>query len=826
MGFISPNLAGMGSSAPPPAPPETAPKDQPQQTETIESLSARIKDKYPDYGAVDDRELVRRVIAKHPEYQTRLAGTELQRLTPGGAAPPAEQPGFLSQAADVVGNQVKGIAAESVKPWTALHEGYEGYERAREGGASIPRSLAFGGVKAANASGILDPIKDASEIPDRYNAYKGTLGKVGAGLYAGVAPTAAKATGVDLPGMEEAARTGNKTGVAAQAAVPAGEAVAAEATRIPAVQRVTSQIAGAVNPARDAAADAIARPTLSRPIAKVRTDRIYGHSPETAIVKENVSTAPQAVAKMQEVGQTLSDQLNRYPNVTIDNARIIRQTAQQFIDDATKHGKPEVANAVARARDAYLNQQQWGNLNRTPRATAEFKSNLYGEIKFRGGDDAATTADNFRRATASRLRDEINRATNDPKIVELNQRYGDLASARDTMQRQSDARTDKGITERVNTSLAERGTRGAAQLIGRQYEPLPNNAAVTAANATAARRGIPPTGTPTGPQLQPQPARTGTAAWNRTTNIAGQQATIPSQVTPRELPAQSSPMRGRPAPSSTGEIRDMPGRVRDRVIIPDKSGPLARNANQEYREPQPTFVKRGPREKPFEKAPEKPPQQAAKPAPKVQAQPAEAPKPKAQVSPIKPKVEPENPGTPQDLQKRIDTLRSQRNRTNDSTKYAALDKKYKAAMDEFYKNRKEPEEKEEAVAPAPKQSRTATFDSLPKDDQEWISNYAKEIGHMPQSLREQEMSDLQKYGEQGTLLKERIAMQHLERQKNGAEAEPGNERALGGASGEAARQERESSQQRRERQLRRIKPDRESPISYRDRPKTAREQTS
>src|ERR1700723_4687122 len=151
MGFISPNLAGMGSSAPPPAPPETAPKDQPQQTETIESLSARIKDKYPDYGAVDDRELVRRVIAKHPEYQTRLAGTELQRLTPGGAAPPAQQPGFLSQAADVVGNQVKSIDAATVKPWTAMHEGYTGYENARGAGQSVPQSLAYGGVKGAKA---------------------------------------------------------------------------------------------------------------------------------------------------------------------------------------------------------------------------------------------------------------------------------------------------------------------------------------------------------------------------------------------------------------------------------------------------------------------------------------------------------------------------------------------------------------------------------------------------------------------------------------------------------------------------------------------------
>ena len=49
--------------------------------ETVDSLAARIKSKYPDYASIDNGELVHRIIQKYPEYQNHLSTDELQRLT-------------------------------------------------------------------------------------------------------------------------------------------------------------------------------------------------------------------------------------------------------------------------------------------------------------------------------------------------------------------------------------------------------------------------------------------------------------------------------------------------------------------------------------------------------------------------------------------------------------------------------------------------------------------------------------------------------------------------------------------------------------------------
>src|SRR5579872_1864680 len=61
-------------------------QDQGFQTETVDSLAGKIKAKYPDYAGVDNAELVHRTIQKYPEYQTRLSGQELQRLSGGKPA--------------------------------------------------------------------------------------------------------------------------------------------------------------------------------------------------------------------------------------------------------------------------------------------------------------------------------------------------------------------------------------------------------------------------------------------------------------------------------------------------------------------------------------------------------------------------------------------------------------------------------------------------------------------------------------------------------------------------------------------------------------------
>lgn len=76
-----------------------------------------------------------------------------------------------------------------------------------------------------------------------------------------------------------------------------------------------------------------------------------------------------------------------------------------------------------------------------------------------------------------------------------------------------------------------------------------------------------------------------------------------------------------------------------------------------------------------------------------------------------------------------------------------------------------------AAKPLSKTSRTPTFDSLAKEDQDWISRYAQEIEHMPQALREPEEAALKKYGE-GIGNKERLALQLREQQGGSAARTP------------------------------------------------------
>ena len=59
----------------------------PPQNETVDSLAAKIKAKYPQYGQVDNQQLVSKIIAKYPQYKSALAPGALGPSTP---ATPAE----------------------------------------------------------------------------------------------------------------------------------------------------------------------------------------------------------------------------------------------------------------------------------------------------------------------------------------------------------------------------------------------------------------------------------------------------------------------------------------------------------------------------------------------------------------------------------------------------------------------------------------------------------------------------------------------------------------------------------------------------------------
>lgn len=126
---------------------------------------------------------------------------------------------------------------------------------------------------------------------------------------------------------------------------------------------------------------------------------------------------------LDKVPKALDERLKQYVSKTIDNGEIIRDTAQQFIDRANKHGRPGVAKAVAQVRDAYTNPELWGNLDRSPHATAAFKTEVYGHIWYGWPNGETSALNDFRRALAENLAKGITCATNDPKIAKLNRRY-------------------------------------------------------------------------------------------------------------------------------------------------------------------------------------------------------------------------------------------------------------------------------------------------------------------------------------------------------------------------------------------------------------------
>lgn len=428
-----------------------------------------------------------------------------------GAPPEEDKEGFFSHAADVVGKQISGLGSTITSSVTGP---IDAYQKSRAAGHGVLNSFLAGAGTAAEKS--LDPLGVEEGVT------KGTLDTATGGyakrraegynpVYAAAAPTLAPAVGVNLSAMEDAASKGQTKAVAAEAAVPAAEVLAGEASRIPAVQKLARPFTRAVEGARDTLSEAVTRPTLSRSFSKKMADDVYGHSPERAVVKENVRTSAQAEAKMKDVGQKLSDQLNTHAGKNVDVESIVKNRAHQFRDEALKEQTDNpAAKAIDNIADAML-KKQGASPNMSPRAAAEMKSYLYSKSKFNAldGPDIATGKE-FQKQVAADIRDEINKVTNDPKIKELNQRYGDLASARDTMYRQEIARTDKGMATNAKNVLAERGTRKVAQFIGTQYEPQPPPY-VPGPGATKPRRpGLPPSGgTPPGPGITRQNPPTG-----------------------------------------------------------------------------------------------------------------------------------------------------------------------------------------------------------------------------------------------------------------------------------------------------------------------------
>jgi hypothetical protein len=159
------------------------------------------------------------------------------------------------------------------------------------------------------------------------------------------------------------------------------------------------------------------------------------------------------------------------------------------------------------------------------------------------------------------------------------------------------------------------------------------------------------------------------------------------------------------------------------------------------------------------------------------------------------------------LSDQVQDLRAKENRAKSSEQIQAIRNKSAAAqqklnglrdkygVDEYGRPKEAAPAKEAAPkqksAPSEKVSKTPTYDGMGEEDKGWIDAYAEGIGHQPQILREATMEELKKYGDQGTPLKERIAMEHVASQNRGPR-EPGeeDEHPAGGSTAEANRAER------------------------------------
>jgi hypothetical protein len=80
------------------------------------------------------------------------------------------------------------------------------------------------------------------------------------------------------------------------------------------------------------------------------------------------------------------------------------------------------------------------------------------------------------------------------------------------------------------------------------------------------------------------------------------------------------------------------------------------------------------------------------------------------------------------------------------------------------------------LKPIPRSERLKAYNSLSAQDKLGIDAQMEELPHMPQILREGRMAQLKQFGESGTYLKERLAREFLDDQKNRArERQPGED---------------------------------------------------
>ena len=825
---MAPNSTALASqtSQPqiPPLPgnqPTAAPQSQTPPAdgqETIQGMASRIRTKYP--GAYDDKpddELVHHWVAKYPVYSDKLAPAEKAKLPdvnkslfdPANKSidpetysriyssyHPAEPAptGFLDNVTGEAKHIWHGLTAEP-----EMVEGMDSMLAKGQSAQDAVSSFKAGnyGDAASHAAGVIPVIGSTIEARSQ-QAKTDPWGAVGAGL----TDTAAAAAPFLIDRMLE---PGEGPGVHQKGV-------------------------------RQKGAEALAKATVPRTMTEAKADLKYGHSAERAIVGEGVSNSNQAAAKMEDVGQALDRALTqpKYMGKTVEVEPIIRERADAHIQDAKRAGNLGAVKRIEDIRDAMLNE--YGNLDKSPRAAAAMKTQLYGDVKFTG-NDYDTEANAFRKDVASGIRDRINDVTG-KEIPELNQRYGDLAAARDSMQRGELSRAQKGIKERAIAGTMAQGTRKIAQwLSGDKYEDPTKIAPTIPAGITRQAPEAAPEpagGTALPATAMPSPAN----AWLRTTGLpeappppppsfsGGARRVLPPSFSARGTEIQTNigpeaaqpiPMPGkvpgRAVPPSTGEIRDMPGvdvsgqpvgkpQLKPAPLVTPPPGPGVEELQGQLNNLLDQIIKDGPREDVIAKAREvdaklkEARQSAPNNAPAIQSAPVAAPANGAKkAAPVAAEVSPAEQEKADriemgQLEARINRYIDQRGGARSPERFGELGQKLKDAKarynelaDKYPKPEVEaPGEderpqsiwsgKETAQSTGQKASRSPTFDSMPKEHQEWMARWAQEIRHLPQSLREGEMKELDQYGQPYDLLKEKIAKRHLAQQNEGQAANP------------------------------------------------------
>lgn len=721
--------ATLAAQPPPVAPPAAPPADQ----DTVAGMAQRIRAKYP--GAYDDKtdiDLVDRVIQKYPVYRERLSDQEYAKLpsSPANqqqmqrqnavidAGQPENREGFFKGALHEFFNQARG-ATQSARPFSAPSPG-------------------AGAEQGANLVGNWE-LRKQQGYPLRYRLMTAATEALGI-------PTGAE-------GEEQAAKRGDMAGVIGHAAVPGAELL--EGTTGAGRKRLgktVNWVAQKTAPLRQSTAEAITRPTIQRPLRKLQIEERYGHEPEKAIVSEKVSTSAEAQKRLNDLGQAIDDELTKpapagQSTAPIDTEQIIRSAADAAIQKAMQTGKPAAVSAIESSRDALL--QSHGNLQKAPRAAAQMYRTIREGVKY-GPDDTQNIAANYRQSVADAISNSVKNSR--PDAAPLMQRYGDLKAAAEDMKRGEDTRSMQGMFSRAREGVQVQGTRKAAQAIGTQYpalpgRPLPRTVAPQMP-APPAGPGLPPA-TPTGAALVP-----GGPALPPATNVF-----VHPQPTPTAPPAPAG-LAARSAPTQLPGAFGLRGTELQSSIGPESSRPLRMPAGQAV--PEEGFrTEHGPSGEPIASGPSTP----KPPARPFSRSAAAAADPRTELSEVVARqrkvdqqVRSARAGT-QAMKEAIQKARELSARREELEKTLGITKPeakpFTARTETTAKAGMKPEAK-----PLTKLSFTPTFDSLPKEAQEHLSNVEKRIQSMPQSLRQAEEAKIQKYAPRGFGMKERLAREY------------------------------------------------------------------